>query len=127
MKPLVKKAFSNTDLIVAWREFAKMLPEQEVAMAQRLDILEPQLQEDGQTALVIVDNSIVVSQMEAYIPKIESYLRQRLQNNEIAIATKIREATDRRRTYSRAEQYNMLLEQSEELRKLKDVFELELS
>ncbi len=124
--PVINRPVSEIDLKVAWREFVHQLPEKEVAMANHIDNMEPMLQEDGSSVVVIVDNPIVESQFLEYRSRIEGFLHQQLQNNTISISTRMREVTDRRRTYSRYEQLNILLDQSEELRKLKEEFDLEL-
>ena len=116
-----------TDLTVAWREFAKNLPQEDRALSFQLDNMEPQLQEDGQTMLVIVDNPSLQGELHKIQPRIEGYLHQRLQNNALKLTTRLREATDKRRALSRMEIFNEMLEQSEALRKLKEEFELELA
>ena len=116
-----------TDLTVAWREFAKNLPQEDRALSFQLDNMEPQLQEDGQTILVIVDNPSLQGELHKIQPRIEGYLHQRLQNNALKLTTRLREATDKRRALSRMEIFNEMVEQSEALRKLKEEFELELA
>ena len=115
------------DLAVAWREFAKNLPQEDRALSFQLDNMEPVLQNDGQTILVIVDNPSLQSELHKMQPRIEAYLHQRLQNNGLKLVTRLREVTDKRRVYSRREIFNPMLEQSEALRKLKEEFELELT
>ena len=117
----------NVNLTVAWREFAAKLPQEETAMSHQMDNMEPMLQEDGTTFLVIADNPSIQSALSKIQPRVEAYLQQRLQNNALHMMTRLREVTDKRRAYSRVEQLNMMLEQSEALRKLKEEFELELA
>lgn len=95
-------------------------------MSHRMDNMEPTLQEDGVTFLVIVDNPSIQNDLVKMQPRIEAYLHQRLQNKLLHMTIRLREVTDKRRTYSRKEQLKMMLEQSEALRKLKEEFELEL-
>ena len=118
---------NTTDLTVAWREFAKNLPQEDRALSFQMDNMEPQLQEDGQTILVIVDNPSLQSELHKIQPRIEAYLHQRLQNNTLKLTTRLREVTDKRRALSRLEVFKEMLEQSEALRKLKEEFELELA
>ena len=118
---------NTTDMTVAWREYAKSLPQEDKALSFQMDNMEPVLQEDGQTILVIVDNPSLQSELHKMQPRIEAYLHQRLQNNGLRLTTRLREATDKRRAYSRLEIFNEMLEQSEALRKLKEEFELELA
>ena len=116
-----------TDLVVAWREFAKNLPQEDRAMSFQMDNMEPLLQEDGQTVLVVVDNPSVQNELHKMQPRIEAYLHQRLQNTTLKLTTRQREAKEKRRVLSRREIFNEMLKQSEALRKLKEEFELELA
>ena len=121
------KPVSGVELTIAWREFASGLPQQEIAMSHQLDNMEPTLQEDGKTILVVVDNPSIQNEVAKMQPRIKAFLRQRLQNNSLCITTRLREVTDKRRAFSKAEQLGMMLQQSEALRKLKEEFELELA
>ena len=115
------------DLMVAWREFAKNLPQEDRAMSFQMDNMEPQLQEDGKTVLVVVDNPSVQSEVHKMQTRIETYLHQRLQNNSLTLTTRLREVTEKTRILSRKEVLNQMLKQSEALRKLKEEFQLELA
>ena len=92
-----------------------------------MDNMSPMMQEDGSTFLVIVDNPSVMNELNKKQPNIVTFLRHRLQNNTLQMTTRLREVTDKRRIYSRVEQFSMMLEQSEALRKLKEEFKLELA
>lgn len=119
------KPIDSINLTVAWREFALNLPHEEIAMQNRLDNLEPTLLDDT-TFEVIADNPTIETQLNHYVPRIDSYLRQRLQNSSVHMTVRLREADDTRKFFSRAEILNMMLEQNEPLRRLKDLFGLEL-
>ncbi len=121
------KPVNKMDLMVAWREFAKNLPQEDRAMSMQMDNMEPLLQEDGQTILVIVDNPSIQSELHKMQPRIETYLHQRLQNHALKLTTRQREVTEKVRAFSRLEIFNQMLEQSEALRKLKEEFQLELA
>ena len=126
-EPLADKEVDNVQLMVAWREFAAALPQEDTAMKLQMDNMEPTMQEDGKTFLVIVDNPSILNELGKMKSRIEPFLHQRLQNYSLAMATRLREVTDKRRALSRVEQLNEMLEQSEALRKLKEEFELELT
>ena len=118
---------SQVDLTVAWREFAKQLPQEDRAMSFQMDNMEPQLQQDGTTFLVLVDNPSVESELQKMQPRVEKYLHDRLQNKLLKMSTRLRDVTEKRRAFSRMEIYQQMLEQSEALRKLKEEFQLELA
>ena len=119
--------FDGNSLTVAWRKFASNLPQEDIAMSHQMDNMEPMLQEDGKTFLVIVDNTSVQHELVKMQARIEAYLHEKLQNNSVKMTTRLREVTDKHRAYSRKEVLSMMLEQSEALRKLKEEFELELT
>ena len=96
-------------------------------MSFQMDNMEPQLQEDGKTVLVVVDNPSVQSEVHKMQTRIETYLHQRLQNNSLTLTTRLREVTEKTRVLSRKEVLNQMLKQSEALRKLKEEFQLELA
>ena len=122
-----ERPFDNVELTIAWREFAAALPHEEIAMSHRMDNMEPALQEDGTTFLVIADNPSILNELEHMTPRIENFLRQRLRNGKVHMTLRLREITDKRKVYSRKEIYQMLLEQSQALRKLREAFQLELA
>ena len=117
----------NVNLTIGWREFAANLPHEDIALSHQMDNMSPMMQEDGSTFLVIVDNPSVMNELNKKQPNIVTFLRHRLQNNTLQMTTRLREVTDKRRIYSRVEQFSMMLEQSEALRKLKEEFKLELA
>ena len=118
---------NSTDLTVAWREFAKNLPQEDRAMSFQMDNMEPKLQEDGKTVLVVVDNPSVQGEVRKMQTRIENYLHQRLQNHSLTLTTRLREVTEKAPVLSRREVFNQMLKQSEALRKLKEEFQLELA
>jgi DNA polymerase-3 subunit gamma/tau len=127
IQELEDKEFDTVALTIAWREFAIGLPREETAMSRQMDNMEPSLLEDGTTFLVIADNPSVMNELNKIKPRVEAFLQQRLQNHNVRMTTRLREVTDKRVSYTRREILNMMLEQSEALRKLKEEFELELT
>ena len=121
------KAVDETSLIVAWREFAKNLPQEDTTMSHQMDNMEPMLQDGGKTFLVIVENPSVQRELTKMQPRIETYLHEKLQNNSLKMTIRLREVAEKRRAYSRLEIFNEMLEKSDALRKLKEEFELELT
>lgn len=122
-----ERPFNEVELTIAWREFAAALPQEDTAMSHRMHNIEPTLQEDGTTFLVIADNPSILNELEHMTPRIETFLRQQLHNGKIHMTLRLREVTDKRKVYSRHETYQMLLEQSPVLRKMREAFLLELA
>ena len=93
----------------------------------QMDILEPMMQEDGTSFLLIIDNPSFLNSLTKIKPRIENYLRAQLHNSNLTMTMRLREITDKKRTYTKMEYYNMMLKESEGLRKLREAFNLELS
>lgn len=125
--PQTDKPVSPVDLAIAWREFAAELPQEEVAMSHQMDNMKPTLQENGKDVLVVADNPSIMNELTKMRSRIESFMRQRLQNQTLTLQTRLREITENQKAFSRMEQLNMMLQQSEALRKLKEEFDLELT
>ena len=116
----------NVNLMIAWREFAANLPQEYKALSLQMNNLEPTMQEDGEKFLVVVDHPVIMNELNKVRGRIETYLRQRLENYGLTMQMRVRERTDKRRVFTRLERLNMMLEQSEALRKLTEEFQLEL-
>lgn len=117
----------KVSLSVAWREYAASLPQEEMALSLQMNNMDIDWQEGDNTFYVIVDNPAIMNELNKKSPQINEFLHQRLGNSSVTMAVRMREATDRQRAFSKAEQLNMMLEQSEPLRKLKEAFGLELA
>ena len=116
----------NVNLTIAWREFAAKLPQEDTAISQQMDFMEPAIEGDGTTFTVIADNPTLLDIFTKMKPRIESYLRLRLQHPDLAMHVRLREVQDRKRVLSKRERYAAMLQESPALRKLQEIFQLEL-
>ena len=126
-QPQANMPIDKVSLTVAWREYAASLPREEMALSLQMSNMDIDFPEGSSTFCVIVDNPAIMSELNKKSSQIDGFLRQRLGNNSIAMTVRMREVTDKQRAYSKSEQLNMMLEQSEPLRKLKEEFGLELA
>ncbi len=128
MQPVapVNAPIDNVSITIAWREFASKLPQQETAIAQQMDFMEPALQEDGNTFLITADNPTLLDIFTNMKPRIENYIRQRLQRPAITMDLRLRQEEDRKRVLTKRERYAEMLKESDALRKLQETFQLEL-
>ena len=94
-------------------------------MANRLSIMRPQLTGEA-TFIVATDNKIVAQDLQNMRSRIEDFLRKQMQNNKICMQIQIEENQAARRIYSRVEQYQLLEQRNPALKKLKELFELDL-
>ena len=116
----------NVNLTIAWREYAAKLPQEDTAISQQMDFMEPAIEGDGITFTVIADNPTLLDIFTKMKPRIESYLRLRLQHPGLAMHVRLREVQDRKRVLSKRERYAAMLQESPALRKLQEIFQLEL-
>lgn len=116
---------SEDGVRICWKQFASTLPKEESAMAGRLMIIRPSL--NGLVINVVIDNRMVATDINAMRPRIEEYLRKRLQNKGLSLNIVLEETQTTHRIYSRVEQYQMLEQRNPVVRKLKEVLDLDLS
>jgi hypothetical protein len=94
-------------------------------MAGRLTIMRPFITGEH-TVTIPIDNKIVAQELQSMRPQIETYLRKQMQNNKINIQIELEEVNKNHRIVSRIEQYQMMEQQNPSLKKLKEMFELDL-
>ena len=119
--------FNQRDLSYYWREFAQQqLPVEEKANAARMMNIAPKLLNDT-TFEVGVDNNMVEKYMNQLLPRIQTYLRDRLHNRKITMTVRVLEAKEVVRAYSHVERFQLMSKKNPKLLKLKEVFGLELA
>ncbi len=118
--------FDEEALRYQWLRFANELPNEEKSTAQRMKTMTFSKLADT-IVEVAVDNEWVESSMRAIAPRIEQHLRTSLHNKQITLRFKVTQQTERKRAYSRVEQFQLMAEKNPALQKLKERFDLELS
>lgn len=116
---------SEDGLRICWKQFAQTLPKEESAMAGRLMNIRPQLTADT-TVTVTIDNKIVMQELRTIQSRIEAYLRHQMQNNRITMQVVLEHTQSTHRIYSRVEQYQILEQRNPTLKRLKELFDLDL-
>ena len=112
-------------LRICWKQFAASLSKEESAMAGRIMNIRPSL--SGEAAFTVtIDNKIVAQELRAMQSRIESYLKQQMQNSRITMEVVLEETQKVHHIYSRVEQYQQLEQSNPALKKLKEMFELDL-
>lgn len=120
------KTFTQTDLITSWRIFTGSLPVEDAAMKGRMENIQPQLQNDGHTFVVVADNEVVERQFAALQPRILSHLRHNLQNNLVKMVIRVREKEERPVVYDKRQQLKQMGLENPDFGKLYRSFQLEL-
>jgi DNA polymerase-3 subunit gamma/tau len=112
-------------LRICWKQFAASLSKEESAMAGRIMNIRPSLSGEA-VFTVTIDNKIVAQELRAMQSRIESYLKQQMQNSRITMEVVLEETQKVHHIYSRVEQYQQLEQSNPALKKLKEMFELDL-
>ena len=112
-------------LRICWKQFAQTLPKEDSAMAGRLMNIRPHLVSDS-TFTITIDNKIVMQELHSMQSRIEAYLRQQMQNSRINMQIVLEETQATHRIYSRVEQYQILEQRNPTLKRLKELFDLDL-
>lgn len=117
--------FNERDVNHYWREYAKKMPIEQVAIAKRMQGMQVSLL-NATTFEAVVDNEIVAKEFTAMIPDIQQYLRTSLKNRTITMTVRISAPAEKVRAYGRVEKFQLMAEKNSALLELKDVFGLEL-
>ncbi len=122
--------FENA-LILAWQQFANSLPKEETASAQRMRGTTPHLDEfsipDGTCKFSITaSNPFVEKTMNKMRPRIEGFIMEALQFNNVQMQVELAKSDSPQRYMSRAEQFAQMARDNLAFAKLKEAFALEL-
>ncbi len=118
--------FSQTSLLVVWKEFIEQLSRDEAALAQRMKAIEPQLIEGEDAFEVIANNNIVAEELRRIAPQLEHHISLRMAGKKLKMQIRLRKATDKKHTYSPQESFSIMCKENEALGKLKELFGLEI-
>jgi DNA polymerase-3 subunit gamma/tau len=113
--------FSESELIAAWKEYAEGLKE-EILLKNAMNYYSPKLLNDTQFEVEV--NSDVLTENSA---SILAFLREKLQNDHIAMTIKISETNANTRATTPREIFDEMVEENPTLLRLSNEFGLELS
>ena len=125
-QPQVVKRVTNEELVQAWVSFAMTLPDHERALADRMRIILPTLQ-DNDTFSIVVDNQHVAAMFEGESKRILGALEGLLGGARMRMRVDVNQVVVQRHVYDRTKQYEILKEKNGLVGKLRDAFGLELS
>ena len=123
--PEKDEAFNNEDLNYYWLEYANKLPNEQIAIAKRMQGIHPMLINNSTAFEVVVDNEIVSRDFMALTPKIQSYLQEKLKNSKIQMRVRISAPAEKVKAVGRVEKFQMMVQKNQALMQLKDEFGLE--
>ena len=121
----LNERFSPLQLINEWKTFAEALTEEHHLKNTMLNCL-PNLIENTLFE-VVVNNPVQEQRLLEHRMDILVKLRTQLRNTHIKMQVRISEDNEKKLAFTPAEKFNLMMEENESLRRLKDEFGLELS
>lgn len=116
--------FNERDVNYYWQEYAGRMPQEQVALAKRMQTMHVKLI-NSTTFEAVVDNGIIAQEFNALVPSIQNYLRTSLKNRKVTMTVRVSAPEEKTRAYSKAEKFQMMNEKNNALQKLKERFGLE--
>lgn len=109
---------------VAWLQFAESLPPEESDIAGRMKATSPELQ-DGGLVNVRVENQAVEKFMQPTLPRLEKFLREKLNNRGIKVRLCVA-SEEERPPVNAVEQFRKMMSGNPCLSRMNSVFQLEI-
>jgi len=122
---ILNERFSPLQLINEWKAYAEELVEEHHLKNTMLNCL-PALLENTLFE-VVVNNPVQEQRLVEYKNDILYKLKSKLRNTHLQMNIRISEDNEKKLAFTPAEKFNLMMEENESLRKLKDEFGLELS
>ena len=120
-----KDAFTQIDLVKAWKEYySKLIERGEKNIASIIIADMPKLM-DNYVIQLTLPNKLMADQLESSKQKLNKYLCESLNNYAVKIDVLIRETVVKKFIYTPEEKYERLLEKNTDLADLKDTFKLD--
>ena len=98
----LKKPLEEISLMESWHKYVNSLPREQMAIAQRIRMLQPTIK--GPSSIeVTVNNPQIINELNDLKADMEAFLRSNLQNNEISLSFHLSEQEAVQRNYSKQE------------------------
>jgi len=121
---VLTESFTPIELINQWKNYTENLQEEHHLKNTMLNCL-PKLLAKNKFE-VVVNNPVQEQRLLENIPSIIRYLRENLRNTQIEMEVRITVDNEKKLGFTSFEKYNLMAEQNEALKRLKDEFGLEL-
>lgn len=122
---VLTESFTPIQLINEWKDFAEALTEEHHLKNTMLNCLPSLLNRD--TFEVVVNNPVQEQRILDHGADILTNLKRKLRNTQIVMQIRVSEDNEKKLAYTPIEKFNLMAEENEALRYLKDQFGLELS
>ena len=118
--------FSQTDLEFQWMSMCNRMPQKHSGIATRMKNMNPTITEFPLVE-VVVDNELIKQEIEDIQGSISKTLQIYLHNNHLKLTVRVAEQKEKVKILSRKEQYDQMAEKNPAVKKLQQVFDLELA
>ena len=118
------ESFTPIELINQWKNYTANLQEEHHLKNTMLNCL-PELLSKNKFE-VVVNNPVQEQRLLENVPNIIRYLRKNLRNTQIEMEVRVTVDNEKKLGFTSFEKYNLMVEQNEALKRLKDEFGLEL-
>ena len=118
--------FSQTDLEFQWMSMCNRMPQKHSGIATRMKNMNPMITEFPAVE-VVVDNELIKQEIEDIQGSIAKTLQIYLHNNGLTLTVRVAEQKEKVKILSRREQYEQMAEKNPAVKKLQQVFDLELA
>lgn len=116
----------NDNLILYWQQYANSLPQSEVATAQRMRGITPELV-SPEEFVVTVNNPLIEKQLLKMQKSIEDHFCRQLNGCRVSMKVRVIEVEIAVKSYNKTEQFQQLLRENPNFAKLHEEFVLELN
>jgi DNA polymerase-3 subunit gamma/tau len=119
------KPFDFDQLQSAWVSFARLRQQQNDSASEQL-ILNRDIELDGLTIRLTLDNTLQVGILNDFKAELVTYLRNQLQNSQVQVEHEVRLQEVKKMIYSPQDKYNYLAEKNPALHDLRQALNLEV-
>ncbi len=123
-KEYSNESFTPIELINVWKEYAETLLEEHHLKHTMLNCLPELLSKENFE--VVVNNPVQEQRLLENMPSILNILRNKLRNTKVQMQVRITVDNEKKLGFTSFEKYNLMVEQNDVLKRLKDEFGLEL-
>ena len=124
--PVATGEFSDSELMVAWREFAASLPLEQSDMKGRLSAMEPHKTGNTEISAECITD-YVLSRAQQMVPTLQAFLRKTLGNDKITVTFKLAErSSNADELLSESEEFKKFVASNTLMEKLNDSLKLSL-
>lgn len=121
---ILTETFTPIQLLHEWKAYTESIPEEHHLKNTMLNCLPDLLNRD--TFEVVVNNPVQEQRLLDNAVNIMPFLRNNLKNTQIQMKVRVTVDNEKKLGFTSLEKFNLMMEQNESVKKLKDEFGLEL-